>query len=158
MRITQWGELGILFSIFIAERQLAGSKSVSATEIAESQGIDLQYAHQILQRLRNGGILSSSRGPRGGYFLSRPAEEIDLRQILECADGSTLEIICEVKPIDHERCNPAQPCSLRPIWRALKDHINQFLSSKRLSDLVGSAELLQISKADDPIKIGSSRA
>lgn len=136
MRITQWGEFGVLCSIFIAQSERAGTPRVNANDISTSQGIDQQYTQQILQRLRRGGIIESVRGPQGGYKLTRPAAELTLREILTAAEGDTFEIICESKPIDSERCHRDFPCNLRPIWFRLKDHINDFLSGYTLASLL----------------------
>src|SRR5690606_3493579 len=69
MRITQWGEFGVHCTVYIAERHRAGAATVTAAEIADAQGIDPQYTQQILQRLRRKGLITSVRGPQGGYRL-----------------------------------------------------------------------------------------
>jgi Rrf2 family transcriptional regulator, iron-sulfur cluster assembly transcription factor len=148
MRITQWGEYGVHCCVFLATRQAQGQPAASANDIAESQGIDIQYAQQILQRLRKNNIIESIRGPLGGYKLSRSAQEITLAEILQAAEGDTFEIICETKPLGIERCSDGATCSLRPIWHKLKDHINQFLSNINLQDLIdknpSSSDCVQI--------------
>lgn len=151
MRITQWGEYGIHCAAFIALRQKEGAKSVSAQEISESQNIDIQYAQQILQRLRRNDIVQSIRGPQGGYHLSRPPSEVSLKEILQAAEGDTFEIICEAKPINDQRCTPESTCALRPIWQQLKVHINDFLGSISLASLIENTQ-----PSDTPIKISAS--
>jgi len=135
MRITQWGEYGVHLSVFIAQQQTATSAPVPANDIARSQAIAADYAHQILQRLRKGGVIESVRGPLGGYRLTRPAEEITLYDILVAAEGQSFEIICDTKPINDLRCAPQGRCSLRDIWHDLKDHVDQFLKRETLRSL-----------------------
>lgn len=135
MRITQWGEYGILCASFLAEREKENVKTVGATEIAKAQGIALEYAQQILQRLRRGGIIASVRGPQGGYKLARTPREISLKDILLAAEGDTFEVICDTKPIGLPRCGTGE-CGLGPIWQKLKAHVDTFLSGYTLEDVV----------------------
>lgn len=149
MHITQWAEYGIHFALFIAEAEHLGRSPIGAGEIAEAQGIDLQYAQQILQRLRKGGIILSIRGPQGGYRLARSPEKITVRDILLAAEGTTFELMCDAKPISTERCAKDSPCSIRLFWRELRDHIDQFLLSNTLAGL-----LAQSPRTDQPVQIG----
>lgn len=136
MRITQWGEYGVHCSTYLGRRHREGAASVPAAEIAAAQNIPLDYAQQILQRLRKGAIVESVRGPLGGYKLARPPSAITLHDILVAAEGDTFEVICDSKPIDHERCSGGAPCNLRPIWFALKEHMNSFLIGITLESLM----------------------
>jgi Rrf2 family iron-sulfur cluster assembly transcriptional regulator len=136
MRITQWGEYGILCSAFIARKVTEGCETVTATEISADQNIPVDYTRQILQRLKQGSVISTVRGPHGGYRLTRPAGEITLSDILHAAEGDTFEIICEKKPINSERCGSGMPCNLKDIWYGLRDHIENFLKNYTLEDLL----------------------
>ena len=135
MRITQWGEYGIHFSAFLARREREGASTTGAAEIAKSQGIELQYAQQILQRLRRGGIVDSVRGPSGGYHLCRPANTITLGDVLVATEGETFEVICDAKPLSGDRCDPESPCGLRSLWHELKDHVDEFLKRYTVEEL-----------------------
>ena len=136
MRFTQWGEYGIHCSAFVAKETAGTSGTVGAAEIAEAQGIAIDYVHQILHRLRKGGIVDSVRGPQGGYKLARPADQITLGDVLKASEGDTFEVICESKPIDNERCNTGAWCGLRVIWHDLKEHIDTFFVRYTLKDLI----------------------
>ena len=135
MRITQWGEYGVHFAVFLARRALDGVPMASAAEMAEAQHIDLQYAQQILQRLRRGDIVESFRGPQGGYRLKRRAQEITLLDILMATEGETFELLCDAKPLDGENCSSGTTCGLRRIWSDLRIHVDQFLSAYTLEIL-----------------------
>lgn len=163
MRITQWGEYGIHFSAYMARREREGAPMVSAGEIASRQGVDIQYAQQILQRLRRGGIIDSVRGPAGGYRLARPPLEITLRDILTATEGGTFEVICENKPLGGERCAPGTACGLRGLWFELQDHVNVFLMRHTLDELSRMpsytfAETSPHSAEDAPVQIGSGHS
>jgi len=139
MHVTKWGEYGILCSLFLASRS-ESSDSISATEIAESQAIPLQYTHQILLRLRRGGIITSERGPKGGFHLRHAPEEINLKQILEASEGDTFEIICDSKPPYGELCGKEHHCALSGLWHELKIAIDNVLESKTLAELLKEHE------------------
>jgi Rrf2 family protein len=154
MRITRWGEYGIQCASYIASRENSSNPLVNAQEIADSQQIPVDYTRQILQRLKNGGVIKTLRGPQGGYLLSRPAPEINLADILRAAEGDTFEIICNTDPLGTEKCAPDSNCAMRPIWHKLHDHIESFLKGHTLQALLDSEEEMRRA-ADAPIKIGS---
>lgn len=151
MRITQWGEYGIHCSVIIAQSENQSSSPVGAEHIAGELNIDLQYAQQVLQRLRRKGIIKSVRGPHGGYRLSRPSDEITLEDILKASEGETMEIICESKPIKLHACHNATPCYLRDVWHLLRRHIDSFLQGYSLTQLAAqdtsTAKVIQIGRA-----------
>lgn len=151
MRITRWGEYGILCSVYLAKKY--GTGSVGATEIAQSQGLEFQYTQQILHRLRRGGVIESTRGPRGGYCLSRPPEAISLKDILYATEGDTFQIICEHSPVHPSpnggsQCATKESCGLHGVWQDIRLAIDRLLEQRTLKDLIGihtGAELVQIS-------------
>lgn len=150
MRITKWGECGILCAMHLGHHY--DQNSIGAVEIAEGQRLDLQYTQQVLQRLRKGGIIESSRGPRGGYRLALPPAEISLKDILYAAEGDTFEIICDYAPLHpqgHEGdcCSTKKQCSLHDVWQELRITIDTFLERKTLAELIKSdSELPVITK------------
>lgn len=139
MRVTKWGECGILCAVHLAQRY--DEPPVGAHDIANSQQLDLQYTHQVLQRLRKGGLIESSRGPRGGYRLARPPSAVTLKDILYAAEGETFEIICDYAPLHPQAnkefsCSTQQGCSLHEVWRELREAIDSFLDAKTLEQLI----------------------
>ena len=140
MRITQWGEYGIHFSVMIALEEAKGNVPVGAERIAQSQGIDLHYAQQILQRLRKQGIVKSVRGPQGGYRLAKPSYEITIKDIIAACEGATLELICNNKTINHSRCGEQDKCALNVLWKGLKRSIDSFLAAHTLEEFAKNFE------------------
>jgi Rrf2 family protein len=162
MRVTKWGECGILCSLYVARRY--GSAPVGAIEIANSQGLDLQYTQQVLQRLRKGGVIESSRGPHGGYLLARPPHETTLKAILYATEGATFQIICDYAPIhptsdNSAICSTKESCSLHGVWQELQYAIDELLRNKTLADLLAAEQtsqgLVQLGKREETIP-GSS--
>jgi len=141
MRVTKWGECGILCALYLAKKQ--GELPIGAAEIAETQGIDLPYTQQILQRLRKGDVIESVRGPRGGYRLLRPPKEVTLKDILYAVEGDTFQVICENSPLhpvadEPSRCSTRESCSLHGVWQELRVAIDKLLEERTLADLVAS--------------------
>ncbi len=137
MRVTKWGEYGILCCIFLG-RSPAGT-TIGANEISEAQGIPLQYAQQILHRLKKGGIISTTRGPKGGYRLVKPISELNLREILYAAEGDTFEVVCEHNPIYGEQCAHSNSCNLKGVWQDLKEAVDKLLSERTLESVIVSS-------------------
>jgi Rrf2 family protein len=151
MRVTKWGECGILCALHLAKNY--NGPTIGAAEIAESQGIDLPYTQQILQRLRKGNVIESVRGPHGGYRLQRAPAEISLKDILYAVEGDTFQIICDHSPLHPEmnepnRCSTRETCSLHGVWQELRSAIDKLLEERTLEHLanaeVSAPELVQL--------------
>ena len=152
MRVTKWGEYGILCCVYLARK--GPDACVGASEIAEHQSIPLQYTQQILQRLRKGGVIASVRGPGGGYKIARPAERISLKEILDAAEGFTFQVICESKSII---CDSSE-CLLKDTWYELRDAVDRVLESKSLAMMVKHECRHQHSTAAQVVNIAQGAA
>ncbi|MBM3908833.1 MAG: Rrf2 family transcriptional regulator [Gemmatimonadetes bacterium] len=134
MRITTWAEYGVICALHLARRRSDGL--VSGREIAEREKLPPDYAEQILLRLRRAGIVTSTRGARGGYALARPASDITLREILAASELVTFDLHCESHPVDEARCAASHDCSIRPVWQMLQRRIDEVLEGVCLADLL----------------------
>jgi Rrf2 family protein len=143
MRITTWGEYGLLVSVNLARR--AGGGPVAARELAEHEKLPHDYVEQILLRLRRAGLVASVRGAKGGYHLARAPHTITVKDVMDASEHITFEVNCDLHPVNQLRCSPEASCSLRPVWRMLEQRINELLSSISLADLLhDEAEVYQI--------------
>src|SRR5687768_2635289 len=118
----------------IALRHLAttDSKSASARELAERFDIPVELLAKVLQKLARAGLLTSQQGIRGGYVLSRPAQQISVADIIVAVDGPLTVTACSDE--DHS-CDQYLKCNVRdPLWR-LKDRIVAALASCTLAEL-----------------------
>ena len=134
MRITTWAEYGLICSLHLARRHADGP--VPGRDIAEREALPTDYVEQILLRLRRAGIVSSTRGARGGYMLARPASEISVRDVIAASERATFELHCVSHPVAEERCAASHDCSIRPVWVLLQQKIDAVLESVLLSDLL----------------------
>jgi Rrf2 family transcriptional regulator, cysteine metabolism repressor len=71
----------------MAELARAGQRPVPIKELAERREIPEQFLEQLFSTLRRAGLLTSHRGVKGGYTLSRPAEEINVLEVVQALDG-----------------------------------------------------------------------
>jgi len=107
----------------------------SLTEISQRQGISLSFLEQLFGKLRRAGIVESHRGATGGYVLAEKAADLTLEKIIFAVDedikahGCTPEakIACTGK---------TDRCLTHNLWGALEDHIEQFLASITVQDVV----------------------
>jgi Rrf2 family transcriptional regulator, iron-sulfur cluster assembly transcription factor len=125
---------------------------VTLGEIAERQEISLSYLEQLFGRLRKGGLVTSVRGPGGGYKLSRPPEEVKISDIILAVD----------EPISTTRCEPGTNfgchhdkgrCLTHDLWDGLGKHIYHYLSSISVADvteqrILGRPVLLEMAPPD----------
>ena len=85
MKISTSVGYALLAAGYLAKHQ--EQKIIKCDEICNEYKIPVKYSFKILLRLVNGGVLSSNRGPHGGFSLSRPPTKINLLQIIEAVDG-----------------------------------------------------------------------
>jgi len=71
----------------MAELARSGERPVPIKEVAERRGIPEQFLEQLFSTLRRAGLLTSHRGMKGGYTLSRPADEITVLEVVQTLDG-----------------------------------------------------------------------
>ncbi|HUK21313.1 MAG TPA: Rrf2 family transcriptional regulator [Gemmatimonadales bacterium] len=133
MRITTWGEYGLIVSVSLARR--AGEGPVAARELAEQERLPHDYVEQILLRLRRAGLVESVRGAKGGYQLARSPEHVTVKDVISASEHVTFEVNCDAHPVDPHRCSRDASCSIRPVWRMLEQRVNELLSSISLADL-----------------------
>ena len=134
MRITTWAEYGLICALHLARR--AGQGPITGREIAAGERLPADYVEQILLRLRRAGLVSSTRGARGGYSLARSADEISVREVIAASELATFDLHCVSHPVGEERCAESQSCSIRPVWMMLQRKIDDVLESVHLGDLL----------------------
>ena len=73
--------------IAMAELGGPGERPVPIKELSERREIPEQFLEQLFSTLRRAGLLTSHRGVKGGYTLARPAEEINVLEVVQALDG-----------------------------------------------------------------------
>ena len=110
-----------------------GVGPVFLKDIARKQQISLAYLEHLITPLISGGIIRSTKGPKGGITLARKPEEIKLSEITLLLEGSVAPVEC----VDHpEMCKRSDLCVTREIWSEMKTAMDGVLESTTLQDLV----------------------
>lgn len=116
--------------------ELAGSRNqgaVSVGEISERQGISVKYLEQLIRKLKQGGFITSTRGPKGGHQLAKPPAEITVGQIVRLFEGQTDLVKCITSPQDCER---AETCPVRKVWKEASQSLNAKFDSTTIAELL----------------------
>jgi Rrf2 family protein len=106
---------------------------VTAEQLAHAQNIPGKFLETILTHLRRSGLVRSQRGPDGGFWLARPANEISLADIIRAIDGQLLGVRGE-RPENISYPGAAEP--LQRVWIALRANERAVLETVTLADIV----------------------
>jgi Rrf2 family protein len=131
------------------ELAAAEDPPVTAERVAEAQGIPVKFLENILVDLRQGGVVTSQRGPEGGYRLDRPASETTLADVIRAVDGPLASIHGD-RPEATEYRGAAE--ELQIVWIALRASMRTVLEGVSLEDVVERrvpAEVLRLAREPD---------
>jgi len=117
----------------------AESESIHIADIAESEGISRKFLEAILLELRKHGVLTSRRGPGGGYNLARPADQIFFGEIIRIVDGPLAPLPCASVTAFREctDCPKPDQCSIRWLMQRVRDATAEVLDNCSLADALG---------------------
>ncbi len=141
MKISALEEYGLRCLVQLAREgaEPTGDASLSARQIAEREGLTLEYTAQILAALRKAGLVTSLRGVRGGFRLARPAREITVGGLFRLLDGPLAEPICDQFTGTRDTCAHAGGCHVAPVWQELARRIYGFLDGVTVADIAAGA-------------------
>ncbi len=138
MRLTTRGRYAVTAMLDLA---LHGQhKPISLADISQRQEISLSYLEQLFARLRQNNLVSSVRGPGGGYRLSRPGAQINVAQIIDAVNESVDATNCAGKG----NCQAGEVCLTHHLWDQLSHKIHSFLSDITLDELTSSEQVRAI--------------
>jgi len=130
MRLTTKGRFAVTAMVDLAMRQTRGPVTLAA--ISERQHISLSYLEQLFGKLRRAKLVSSVRGPGGGYNLAQPPQGISVASIVTAVDEPLDATQCGGK----ENCHDERRCMTHDLWATLNEKMQEYLSSVSLADLV----------------------
>lgn len=143
MKLTSRGELALKAMLELARAEGGPQPGLPASEIARRCRASLKFLEQVLNQLRAGGYVVSTRGRLGGYRLSRDPEEIYVGEISRLIDGPLAPAPC-ASVTQHRTCDWCQSeadCELKPVWTRVRDAIAEVMDSITLAELVRNAAL-----------------
>ena len=135
MKLSTKGRYAMVALVDIALQP--SDKLVTLGEISQRQDISLPYLEQLFVKLRRADLVSSVRGPGGGYRLARPATEIRVVDVLSAVDETVDAMHKGAGASGGASGSRAQSLSNR-LWEGLSAHVYVFLHQTRLSDIVSN--------------------
>ncbi len=130
MKLTTKGRYAVTAMLDLALHDSSGP--VTLADISARQNISLSYLEQLFSKLRKRGLVSSTRGPGGGYNLAKEALDIAVGEVIDAVD----------EPVDATRCGGAgncqnhQQCLTHGLWTELSEEIRRYLMRITLGDLI----------------------
>src|SRR5580765_2091358 len=143
MRLTTKGRFAVTAMIDLALNNVAGP--VTLADISERQKISLSYLEQLFGKLRRRALVTSVRGPGGGYNLANPSDQMSVADIIVAVDEPIDATQCGGK----ENCKDDKKCMTHDLWAALNDHIFSFLSGVTLAQLVRQQQPADVAVLQD---------
>jgi Rrf2 family protein len=137
MKLSKKGEYALRSLINLGIAAEMKRKLVQVSELAESEQLPVKFLEQILQALKEAGIVESERGKFGGYRLARPANKILIGEVVRLIDGPLAPIRC-VSQTAYEPCTcPDEAhCGLRMLMLDVRNAIADILDRYSLADVV----------------------
>ena len=152
MRLTTKGRYAVTAMLDLALHAQNGP--VSLADISERQGISLSYLEQLFAKLRRSNLVSSVRGPGGGYQLSRVMESIQVAQVIDAVNESVDATRCQ----GLGDCHAGDTCLTHHLWCDLSARIHEFLSGISLADLVTRREVQEVAQRQDLRRVAGRTA
>ena len=133
MKLTSKGRYAVMAMADLAKNH--AKEPISLTEISLRQGISIDYLEQLFSKLRKNNLVQSTRGPSGGYLLSKPPDEIKLLSIISAVDEKIKTVKCRKE--SKKGCNGKSiKCITHNLWDDLENHINKFFEDNTLNDIL----------------------
>mgnify|MGYP001590667214 FL=1 len=127
--LSQTAEYGLRAMVWIAGQP--PGEPLLARDVSAATGIPVEYLSKILRRLVLAGVLESRKGRGGGFMLSRPAEKISFRNVLEAVDAYPIEDRCA---FGWGVCSRSRPCPLHSSWEAISSAFQKWAAESNLGD------------------------
>lgn len=132
MKISTKGRYALRLMIDLAINN--DGNPVSIRDIAARQDISDKYLEQIISSLNKAGFVKSSRGPQGGYKLTKEPREYTVGMILRLTEGSLAPVACLEDEVN--QCDRQDSCATLILWKKLDAAIKGVVDSVTLADLV----------------------
>lgn len=145
MKLTTKGRYAVTAMLDLAMHTQEGPTSLA--DISKRQDISLSYLEQLFSRLRQAELVSSVRGPGGGYRLSRAAEQISVAHIVDAVNESIDATHCG----GQGNCQNGRICLTHTLWQDLSDQIHRFLSGISLSALMERHDVREVCSRQDTL-------
>jgi len=133
-RLSKGSEYAIRGMLYLAMQP--PGKICFIDEVAQVQEVPRAYLAKIFQTLSKKGYLRSTRGPGGGFELSKPSSEINMLEIIETMEGEVRLNDCLIAS---GYCHREQICSIHDVWKEAQAKFLDYLSSRTFDKLAFDA-------------------
>ena len=138
MKLTSKGRYAVAAMLDLALH--SQNKSVALADVATRQEIPVSYLGQLFARLCKQGLVSSQRGPGGGYRLAKSSEDISVADVICAVDESIDNTRCGGKA----DCQSSQRCLTHGLWEKLSRSIYDFLNGTSLAEVLVDQEAMEV--------------
>ncbi|GBL04759.1 Fe-S cluster assembly transcriptional regulator IscR [Glaciecola sp. KUL10] len=149
MKLTSKGRYAVTAMLDVALHSRRGP--VSLADISERQEISLSYLEQLFSRLRKRELVSSVRGPGGGYQLGKDASLIAIGEVIRAVDETVDATRCQ----GQSDCQGGERCLTHSLWQDLSDRITQFLNGITIAELMQQNEVKEVADRQDDSKLNA---
>src|SRR6478752_2142370 len=147
MHVTAKADYAVRAVVELADSSQSSPRKVD--DVAQAQSIPVSFLENILTQLRSSGVVRSQRGPEGGYWLARPAEELDLAHVIRSVEGPLVGVRGQ-RPEEIEYTGSAE--SLQQVWIAVRANLRAVLEAVTVADVAGSKlpkNVIALTKAEE---------
>jgi Rrf2 family cysteine metabolism transcriptional repressor len=139
MLFSTKAEYGVRLMVELGRQH--GSRPVSLSTVAEAERLPLSYLEHLVAKLRNAGLVTSTRGSHGGYRLARPAAEITMDEVVEALEGQIAPMECfhetpEGKVLCSHETDGDRACATKLLWTRVQGGVTRALAGTTLEELV----------------------
>ncbi|MBO1225143.1 MAG: Rrf2 family transcriptional regulator [Candidatus Scalindua sediminis] len=136
MKLSSRTEYAILALLELGQRY--GKGFVLSRDIASTRDIPESFIERILLTLRNGGVIVSVRGAKGGHYLAKDPGKISVREVIEMFEGSLAPIDCVNERISSisASCSVEGSCVLKDLWQKMYDAMLASIENITIKDLI----------------------
>ena len=131
MKLSSRSRYGLRAALDLALEYGNGPLQIKA--IAKREDISNKYLEQLMTILKTSGLVRSFRGPKGGYVLAKPPNEIKLKEVFTALEGPLVAVECLQHP---EFCPYCAECITRQVWYDVQDAMLDVLEAINMQDLV----------------------
>jgi Rrf2 family cysteine metabolism transcriptional repressor len=122
-----------------------GTEPTALSAVAEAEMLPLSYLEHLVAKLRDAGLVTSTRGAHGGYRLARPADEIDMLEIVQSLEGPIAPMECfhtdrEGRVLCSHEADDGRACATKLLWTRVQGGVTKALNGTTLAELVEFAE------------------
>jgi Rrf2 family protein len=123
----------------------ADDSPVALSSVADGERLPLSYLEHLVAKLRKAGLVESQRGAHGGYRLGRPADQIDMLEVVQALEGAIAPMECfeldtEGKVSCSHEADGDEACATKLLWTRVQGGVTKALSGTTLADLVEFAD------------------